>query len=117
MCCPESVISEPAHRVESRRRWPQPVPSRSVSKNKMGSVLDTPDRSTTVFTKRLVRSDGSQVRYLEAGHGEPVVVLARGDDPSSMPLSNVLADHFHVLVFDISHLAPPASNEQSLLSR
>jgi hypothetical protein len=70
----------------------------------MGSALDTPDRSPAVFTKRLVRSDGSQVRYLEAGHGAPVIVLARGDDPSSLPLSNLLADHFHVFVFDISHL-------------
>jgi pimeloyl-ACP methyl ester carboxylesterase len=83
----------------------------------MGSVLDTPDRSTTVFTKRLVRSNGSQVRYLEAGDGESVVVLARGDDPSSLPLSNMLADHFHVFVFDISHLAPSASNQLPNLSR
>jgi len=79
----------------------------------MSSALDTPDRSTTLFTKRLVRSSGSQVRYLEAGRGEPVVVLTRGDDPSSLPLSNLLADHFHVFVFDISQLAPPSSNEQS----
>jgi pimeloyl-ACP methyl ester carboxylesterase len=83
----------------------------------MGSVPDMPNRSAAVFTKRLVRSDGSQVRYLEAGHGEPVVVLARGDDPSSLPLSNLLADHFHVFVFDISQFAPPSSNEQSLLPR
>ncbi len=83
----------------------------------MGSALDTPDRSTAVFTKRLVRLDGSQVRYLEAGHGEPVVVLARGDDPSSLPLSNMLAEHFHVFVFDISHLAPSASNQLPILSR
>jgi pimeloyl-ACP methyl ester carboxylesterase len=79
----------------------------------MASVPDTPNRSTTLFTKRLVRSNGSQVRYLEAGRGEPVVVLARGDDPSSLPLSNLLAEHFHVFVFDISQLAPPSSNEQS----
>jgi pimeloyl-ACP methyl ester carboxylesterase len=83
----------------------------------MCSVLDTPERSTAAFTKRLVRADGSQVRYLEAGHGEPVVVLARGDDPSSLPLSNLLAEHFHIFVFDISHLAPPASNEQPHLPR
>ena len=83
----------------------------------MGSALDTPDRSPAVFTKRLVRSDESQVRYLEAGHGEPVVVLARGDDPSSLPLSNMLAEHFHVFVFDISHLAPSASNQLPILSR
>jgi len=82
----------------------------------MGNVLETPDRSTTVFTKRLMRSDGSQVRYLEAGDGEPVVVLARGDDPSSMPLSNLLADHFHVFIFDLSHLSP-SSNEQSSTPR
>src|SRR5579864_1068319 len=83
----------------------------------MSSALDTPNRSTTLFTKRLVRSSGSQVRYLEAGDGEPVVVLARSDDPSSLPLSNLLADHFHVFVFDISQLAPPSSNEQSPLPR
>jgi len=83
----------------------------------MGSVLQTPDRSTAAFTKRLVRSDGSQVRYLEAGHGEPVVVLARIDDPSSLPLSNLLAEHFHIFVFDVSHLAPPASDERPLLPR
>jgi pimeloyl-ACP methyl ester carboxylesterase len=83
----------------------------------MGSVPDTPDPSTAAFTKRLVRSGGSQVRYLEAGHGDPVVVLARCDDPSSMPLSNLLADHFHIFVFDISHLAAPPSNEQPLLPR
>jgi pimeloyl-ACP methyl ester carboxylesterase len=83
----------------------------------MSNVLDTLNRSTAVFTKRLVRLDGSQVPYLEAGRGEPVVVLARGDDPSSLPLSNLLADHFHVFVFNVSHLAPPASNEQPLLPR
>ena len=83
----------------------------------MSSVLDTPNRSAATFAKRLVLSDGSQVRYLEAGRGEPVVVLARGDDPSSLPLSIMLANHFHVFVFDISHLAPPSSNEQSLLPR
>jgi pimeloyl-ACP methyl ester carboxylesterase len=83
----------------------------------MGSALDTPDRSPAVFKKRLVRSDESQVRYLEAGHGEPVVVLARGDDSSSLPLSNLLANHFHVFVFDISHLAPPSSNEPPRLPR
>jgi pimeloyl-ACP methyl ester carboxylesterase len=60
-----------------------------------------------------VRSDGSQVHYLEAGRGEPVIVLTRSDDPSSLPLSNLLADHFHVFVFDISQLAPPSPNEQS----
>ena len=83
----------------------------------MGSVLDTPDRSTAIFTKRLVRSDASPLRYLEAGHGEPVVVLTRGDDPSSLPLSNLLADHFHVFVFDISHLVPSASHQPPILSR
>jgi len=83
----------------------------------MGSVLETPDRSIAAFTNRLVRSDGSQVHYLEAGDGEPVVVLARSDDPSSLPLSNLLANHFHVFVFDISHLAPPSSKEQPQLSR
>jgi pimeloyl-ACP methyl ester carboxylesterase len=81
----------------------------------MDTVPYMPDRSTAVFTERLVRLDESQVRYLEAGHGEPVVVLTRGDDPSSLPLSNLLADHFHVFVFDTSHLAPPSLNEQSLL--
>jgi pimeloyl-ACP methyl ester carboxylesterase len=60
--------------------------------------------------------DGSQVRYLEDGHGAPVIVLARGDDPSSLPLSNMLAEHFHVFVFDISHLAPSASNQLPILS-
>ena len=74
-------------------------------------------RATAAFTKRVVSSGESQVRYLEAGDGEPVVVLARGDDPSSLPLSNLLADHFHVFVFDISHLVPPESNKQSLLPR
>ncbi len=84
----------------------------------MDSVFDPPNRSTAVFRKRLVRLDGSQVRYLEAGHGDPVVILARGsDDPSSLPLSNLLANHFHVFVFDISHLAPPSSNEQPQLPR
>jgi pimeloyl-ACP methyl ester carboxylesterase len=83
----------------------------------MSSALDTPDHTTAVFTKRLVRWDGSQVHYLEAGGGEPVVVLARSDDPSSLPLSNLLADHFQVFVFDISQLAPPSSNEQLLLPR
>jgi pimeloyl-ACP methyl ester carboxylesterase len=83
----------------------------------MGSALNTPDRSTAAFTKRLVQSDGAQLRYLEAGHGEPVVVLAWSDDPSSMPLSNLLADHFHVFIFDLSHLSPPSSNEQSPLPR
>jgi len=83
----------------------------------MASAPDAPNRSTAVFTKRIVRSNGSQVRYLEAGDGEPVVVLARSDDPSSLPLSNLLADHFHIFVFDLSHLAPPASNEQPLLRR
>jgi len=81
----------------------------------MCSVPDTPDRSTTVFTKRLVRADA--VRYLEAGHGEPVVVLARIDDPLSLPLSNLLADQFHIFVFDTSDLAPSASNEQPLSPR
>ena len=81
----------------------------------MGSVPNTANPSTAVFTKRLVRADA--VRYLEAGHGEPVVVLARIDVPLSLPLSNLLAEHFHVFVFDTSHLAPPASNEQRHLPR
>jgi pimeloyl-ACP methyl ester carboxylesterase len=65
--------------------------------------------------ERFVRSDGLQVRYLEAGHGEPVVVLARSDDPSSLPLSSLLAAHFHIFVFDISRLTRSASNEQPFL--
>jgi pimeloyl-ACP methyl ester carboxylesterase len=81
----------------------------------MGSVLQTPDRLTVAFTERFVRSDGLQVRYLEAGHGEPVVVLARSDDPPSLPLSSLLAAHFHIFVFDISRLTRSASNEQPFL--
>ena len=66
--------------------------------------------AATVFTERFVQADGGQIRYLEAGQGDPVVVFHEGDGLS--PLNNLLAQQFRVLAFEIPDLDSSPVNEQ-----
>ncbi len=68
--------------------------------------------AATVFTERFVQADGGRIRYLEAGQGDSVVVLHEGDGLAASPLSNLLAQQFRVLAFEISGLGRSPVNEQ-----
>jgi pimeloyl-ACP methyl ester carboxylesterase len=53
------------------------------------------------FTERFVQVGRRRIRYLEAGQGNPVVVLHDGNGLTSYPLDNLLARQFRVIVVEI----------------
>lgn len=64
------------------------------------------------FEERHVEADGFRVRYLEAGHGEPVVVL----DSTSWgwsPLNDALAQSYRVVVFEMPGMGSSSPNTTS----
>lgn len=65
------------------------------------------------FTERFVQSDRIRIRYLEAGQGNPVVVLQDGDSLTPSPLNNLLAQQFRVIALEIPNVGRSPGNERS----
>jgi pimeloyl-ACP methyl ester carboxylesterase len=57
--------------------------------------------SVATFTERFVQVNGLRIRYLEAGQGNPVVVLHGSDALTPSPLDNLLARRFRVIALEI----------------
>ncbi|MGE0826259.1 MAG: alpha/beta fold hydrolase [Candidatus Binatia bacterium] len=72
--------------------------------------------STAPFTERFVQVDKVRLRYLEAGHGSPVVVLYGHNALSPSPLDILLAQQFRVIALEMpsSSQATPRETAQTL---
>ena len=79
----------------------------------MSTTTQRPDGSRVTFAEHSIQADGLQMRYLEAGHGSPVVVVQDGLDAldaqdvldtggvQQSPLLTLLAQQFRVIAFEI----------------
>jgi pimeloyl-ACP methyl ester carboxylesterase len=75
-----------------------------VQGEKVSSATQRTDEFATAFTEHFVQADGVQIRYLEAGQGNPVVVLHGSGGLTPSPLNNLLAQQFRVIAFEIPGL-------------
>ncbi len=57
--------------------------------------------------KRSIQVDGTPLRYLEAGQGSPVVILAPVGELQLSPFVILLARRFRVVVLEVSELPSP----------
>jgi len=71
------------------------------SVDQMSSASQDSDETAATFSERFVQVDGTQIRYLEAGRGNPVIVLDTGGALGQSRLCNLLAQQFRVIIFDI----------------
>jgi pimeloyl-ACP methyl ester carboxylesterase len=83
----------------------------------MSSARQKTDKSTVTFTECSVQVNGSEIRYLEAGQGTPVVVLHGSDGPTPSPLNNLLARQFRVIALKIPGFGRSVGQEQSRTMR
>jgi pimeloyl-ACP methyl ester carboxylesterase len=63
-----------------------------------------------------VEADGLRIRYLEAGHGVPLVHLPGPGSPDLSPAHDILARRFRVVAFDVPHGAQGAPGLASALA-
>jgi pimeloyl-ACP methyl ester carboxylesterase len=63
---------------------------------------------TAVFTEHTLQVDGSQIRYLEAGQGDPIVVLCNLKELTQSSFFTLLAQRRRVIAFEFfgSHRSP-----------
>src|SRR5205823_12760013 len=111
-CCPGSVTSVP--QVGRRPRSPRPMRSREQDAGEtMSNATQTADGVAAAFTEHFVQADGLRIRYLEAGQGNPVVVLHGSGGLMPSPLDNLLARQFRVIACEIPDFSQSAVNERS----
>jgi pimeloyl-ACP methyl ester carboxylesterase len=67
----------------------------------------------TAFTEHFIEADGLRIRYLEAGQGNPVVVLPAADGLTPSPLNNLLAPQFRVIALEIPGFGRSPVNRRS----
>jgi len=67
----------------------------------MSTATQRVSEPEVTFTEHFAQTDGSRIRYLEAGQRNSVVVLHGGNGLTTSPLATLLARHFRVLVFEI----------------
>lgn len=79
----------------------------------MGAATQNAEGSVATFTERFVQVEGVRIRYLEAGQGNPVVVLNRGGGLTSSPLNTLLARQFRVIALEIPDFSRSPRNAQS----
>jgi len=79
---------------------------------KMSSTMQRADGFAAAFTEHFVQADGLRIRYLEAGQGNPVVVLHGSEDLTPSPLNNLLVQQFRVIAFEIPGFGRPPVNER-----
>src|SRR5262245_60459425 len=78
----------------------------------MSTATQRADGLATVFTEHFIEADGRRIRYLEAGQGNPVVVLP-ADGLLASPLNNLLARQFRVIALEIPSFGRSPGNERS----
>jgi pimeloyl-ACP methyl ester carboxylesterase len=66
----------------------------------MGATMPNADGLDATFTEHFVPVGGERIRYLEAGQGNPVVVLHGGGGLTSSPLNTLLARQFRVIAVE-----------------
>ena len=79
----------------------------------MGAATQNADGLVATFTESFVQVGGARIRYLEAGQGNPVVVLHGGDGLTSSPLNNLLARQFRVIALEIPDFGRSLGNTRS----
>ena len=67
----------------------------------------------TAFTERFIEADGFRIRYLEAGQGNPVVVLHAAEGLTPSTLNTLLAQPFRVIALEIPGFGRSPVNERS----
>jgi 4,5:9,10-diseco-3-hydroxy-5,9,17-trioxoandrosta-1(10),2-diene-4-oate hydrolase len=67
----------------------------------MSSASQNSDATAAAFSEHVVQIDGTQIRYLEAGQGNPVIVLDGSGALGQSRLYSLLARRFRVITFDI----------------
>ncbi len=78
----------------------------------MPSAVERAEGIANAFTEHFVQADGLRIRYLEAGQGNPVVVLHGSEGLTPSPLNNLLAQQFRVIAFEIPGLGRSPVNER-----
>jgi pimeloyl-ACP methyl ester carboxylesterase len=80
-------------------------------------MLHTDQRTPTIpgraFAERTVEADGFQIRYLEAGQGEPLVWLHGGGGLHLSRAHDLLAEQFRVLAFEVPGFGTSPANTRS----
>ena len=79
----------------------------------MGAATQNADGLVATFTESFVQVGGARIRYLEAGQGNPVVVLHGGDGLTSSPVNILLARQFRVIALEIPDFGRSLGNTRS----
>jgi pimeloyl-ACP methyl ester carboxylesterase len=78
----------------------------------MSSTTQRAEEAAVAFTEHVIQADGVRIRYLEAGQGNPVVVLQSAEGSTPSPFHTLLAQQFRVIVLEISGFGPPPLAER-----
>jgi pimeloyl-ACP methyl ester carboxylesterase len=79
----------------------------------MSTATQKTDGFVATFTEGFVQVGGLRIRYLEAGQGNPVVVLSAAAGLTSSPLNDLLAQQFRVIILELPDLGRSPENRQS----
>ncbi len=77
----------------------------------MSNVTHGADQLATAFAERVVQIDETWIRYLEAGQGDPLIVLDGSGALRRSQLYSLLAQQYRVIAFDISPADASLRNE------
>ncbi len=83
----------------------------------MSNTTQRPDDSSVAFAEHSIQVGGLQMRYLEAGHGSPVVVLHGTGGVQQPSLHRLLARQFRVITLKIPDVVQPPHNVARTLTR
>ena len=78
----------------------------------MSTATQTVAGSVAAFTEHFVQVDGHRMRYLEAGTGNPVVILPAANGLTPSPLNELLAQQFRVIAIEIPDFDRAPGNER-----
>ena len=79
----------------------------------MSAATQSADGQVVTFTEHVIQVEGKRIRYLEAGQGNPVVVLHGKDGLTPSPFNSLLARQFRVIALEIPDLSRPPENAWS----
>lgn len=79
----------------------------------MSAATQNTDELLATFTERFVQVEGMRIRCLEAGQGNPVVVLHDRNELPSQPLDSLLARQFRVIVVEVPDMNLSPGNAQA----
>lgn len=67
------------------------------------------------FTENSIEADGFQIRYLEAGQGEPLIHLHGAGGLRLTPAHDLLSQQYHVIAFEMPGFgASPVNNQETM---